>query len=188
MWNGTDWDAKSDSVYIDSAGNDTTLSVSYSMNNPIDSRPYRAAGSTAADGDERLLSGVSQKSGPIALSNVPYATYDLIVYVPERNDGGFSGSVTVSGDDITDATIYADAADSYDDIHKQSTATAPEDATEATYVRFNGLTNTSDVTITVGDGTSYSDSMAGFQIVPEPATMALLGLGGLGVFLRRKRR
>jgi len=27
-----------------------------------------------------------------------------------------------------------------------------------------------------------------FSITPEPATLALLGLGGLGVFLTRKRK
>jgi hypothetical protein len=32
-------------------------------------------------------------------------------------------------------------------------------------------------------------SMNAFSVhLPEPATMALLGLGGLGVLLRRKRR
>ena len=42
-----------------------------------------------------------------------------------------------------------------------------------------------------GEGNNYGQvRWAGFQVsfVPEPATLALLGLGGLGVFLSRKRK
>jgi len=40
-----------------------------------------------------------------------------------------------------------------------------------------------------GEGTNYGQvRWAGFQVTPEPATMALLGLGGLGVLFGRKRR
>jgi len=41
------------------------------------------------------------------------------------------------------------------------------------------------LTISANDG---GGGFGGFQLTPEPATMALLGLGGLGVLLRRKRK
>ena len=100
--------------------------------------------------------------------------------------GGHGGAHILSATDGT-TTYYIDATDGSAAL-AESTATSEGDVVgEANYVTFSDLSG--DATITVGNnGTAWKGGVAGFQVVPEPATMVLLGLGGVGVLLRRRRR
>ncbi len=58
-------------------------------------------------------------------------------------------------------------------------------APNPTYIHVTGLSG--PLTILGGPRGATRGAVSGFQIVPEPSTFALLGLGGLFAFMRRRR-
>ncbi len=59
-----------------------------------------------------------------------------------------------------------------------------------TYTAADSLTETSEVGVHLynWNDEGYTSDFDNFSVIPEPATLALLGIGGLGVLLRRKRK
>jgi len=151
------------------------------------------------DGDSYLMRGYMDNFSGSPVSVVvtglgaPFTThgYDVIVYFDGDNpssDWLTAYAIAVGGAPF--ATIYGkddqDTSAWDGQFHEASGATA-DSATVGNYVRFTGLTS-GDFTLTAmpqtGDG-----PINGIQIVavPEPAALALLGLGLAATLARRRQ-
>lgn len=113
----------------------------------------------------------------VNLANIPYGTYDVIVYLSGGTGGGTVGSISL--DRVGSATYYytsrqhdgsrpaADPATTpYSPLPMISDATTLETATPASFVRFSGVTG-SDLTVTSKDAVLNANAggIAAIQII-----------------------
>jgi hypothetical protein len=183
-WDGSAWVLDNPGTYVDSDGIATTLTVSGAVGGTNDTTDV-----DETSGDGKLMSGENPAGGgdndtqSFTVSNVPYDTYDLLVYTLERKGHTAESEITIS-DGAT--TYYVNAVQDFGSHVQETNTTSGGTTGEATYVRFDGLSG--DTTITWGNnGHGWRAGVTGFQIVPEPASLALVGLGGLCLIPRRKR-
>jgi hypothetical protein len=88
-------------------------------------------------------------------------------------------------DDVNYAVIN-DGSDPFS-VYQQIVSTDPLNPTEGNYVQFDGLTGSELFVRFEGVPWEHGVALNGFQIIPEPATLAVLGLGSLALVLRRRR-
>lgn len=155
--------------------------------------------------DEKLNDGWITSANPsstpttITLSNIPYASYSIVVYTLASSIFG-PRSTTVGGTTYflvgpssESQSGYLDGNSSTPYTYIQGTSTSSGSPTpNGDYVVFTNLTGSSQ-TITSATIPSGGDApVEGFQIVqivPEPASVALIALGIPALLgLRRRRR
>jgi len=126
--------------------------------------------------------------------------YNVIVYLGGTNDMGANTAIEVGaningGTDQWIRVIRRSPSfnGAWDSTPFSTEPLAQASAAESNYIMFTGLTASSfDINILKDPSSTNSWSRAGLRgiqivAVPEPSSAALLGLGGLALFLRRRR-
>jgi hypothetical protein len=127
-----------------------------------------------SDGDDDIASMTGYETFSIYSSEAAYI-------------GGSPALATYYGRDKS-AVNYAVTSDGTNPlaVYQQVVSMNPASPTEGNYARFDGLTGSEFYVRIEGIAGQHGAALNGFQIVPEPATLAFLGLGGLAMLRRRR--
>jgi hypothetical protein len=181
---------------IDSTGVASPAILTYTA-----SGNYSSIGGAAiapAGGDEKLNTGFVYGNGSFTVAGVPYARYDVYVYMLNDAAGRIETTSLTAGGPAQ--TFYGAAATPSDSghvdqnagtsyVYTQTVSTNLATPTAAgDYVLFSGLTAPSFTFTNSAPGNGY---LNGFQVVenlPEPGALGLCGVTCLAALLRRRRR
>ena len=173
----------------DNFGNTTSLTVSATgeVANSYDDTPDNSV-NVLLNG--ALSSGYSNMS--IEISNVPYATYDLIVYYTSQSAPNKAFLSIQNADGYTGPGFYAarwGIANGSDEVFMAGFSTNAAIPNGSNYARFSNLTDPAVSLAIGGVGGGAYNSLFGLQVVavPEPSQILILGMAGIAFLARRNR-
>lgn len=145
--------------------------------------PYATAVPTGTPTGDLLHSGIADFGGSVVVSNVPYATYDVYLYI--------AGGLNAGGFFIANGNFINGNGGPYGTLNASPSFIPPSGTDFGNYVIFPAITGS---TLTLqGVATTGVQSFAvidGFQIVPtpEPSSVVLFvtGIVGLLGFVMRR--
>lgn len=196
-WNNS-WPSNPTTDLIDDSGAATTLDIAIASFNTwsvVGSHPGQDADTTY---NKELLNGYLN-AGPagwnppithseIAFSEIPYTSYDIIVYF-SADVAGREGIVTDGTTTYSFNTVGPASVSGANALFAQTTDTSLSYQTVANYAIFAGLTGGSQsVRVQMLENDEWA-GIAGFQVVaiPEPASATLMGMCVLFVMGRRRK-
>ncbi len=167
------------------------------------------ATSPIGTGDGMMYHGFFETDGTaatISVSGLSYALYDVYVYFDGDNAAQWRtanysiGATSFNGVEDSENTNWG-TGQNVNMVYQLPTATGTGNSNwpvtgpnnnEGNYVKFSGVTGSSFDLIMKGAASqgTVRGVINGMQIVqiPEPSSTALLGLGGLALVLRRRRK
>ena len=165
-------------------GASSAVSVSWTTGNTLGGTV-----ATAATGNQALLNAWLDDSASMnATVTGVTGLYDLYVY--GSSDAGNAGrflSYTVNGVTKTSLGKFTDPIATDGTFYKGTFVDGATNADNPNYLKFTGLSGT----LTIGDSSvaNTRSALSGFQIVqiPEPSSLLMIGLGAMGLMLRRRK-
>ncbi|HOK66386.1 MAG TPA: PEP-CTERM sorting domain-containing protein [Anaerohalosphaeraceae bacterium] len=194
-WNDTWLDGRTTDL-LDNTGTPTTIDISWVSYNSWSIQGSHPGKDADGSYNKEILNGYLN-SGPawwnpplthsaVTLSQIPYSSYSIVVYfssdVAGREGYVTNGAATYYFNTLGPASIASGNA-----LFIQATDTTEAGyLTAANYAVFSGLSGTSQtVTVQMRDLEEWGGIAAVQLVVPEPASLILLSMGGL--LLRRKK-
>jgi len=151
-----------------------------------DQHTWSMFGDATSNGARELYKGRFDTPGDLTITvsdiNSTFTNYDVIVYYGLSSSHVFD--LSVNGGTATHVVPAGEGATTIDGY----LTAGPADGTNtgSLWARFNGLSGDTLTILAERTGNKHI-GITGIQLVPEPSALALLGLSGLGLFIRRRK-
>lgn len=183
-WNNASGTSGSSGNLNDDSGAATTMDVSWTAQGTWSWE--RSGDPVPANANGVMFNGYLDTTGndgshTISVTNVPYARYDVIVYIDGENNGSarparVNVNPGASGDNPALNVFTAETAN-WNNTFVQAVATTAPGTTAANYARFTGLTSTNfDI---YAEAETFRAAINGFQVVETAVTPGLPEIANL---------